>query len=1112
MKRAQVLLRSPHRLTTLAALLSCLGAGAWAQSNPMSGSPSDVRYTPVQGPASALYPRREDDAAALAIDNGKSVARVVVEVDRDGVPADGQSIVKITLRLFDGQGRALTVPTMVTLEHSGGRLRLPGARTDEAGSRPQDADRVLPGVQVRVDRGELQFDLLAPHEAQDVRVRATVSGNSAGAQSAGGSISFVPDLRPMIAAGLIEGIVQFRRGVTLDPVRRGDAFEQEITAWSREFNGGKNTAAARAAFFLKGTVRGDVLLTAGYDSDKETRARLLRDIRPDAMYPVYGDASLRSFDARSGSRLYLRLDSGKSYALFGDFVTGDGFSQPIGQGNVASLQQRSLGQYNRTATGLRLHHETSALVGNLFVINDSLRQVVEEFASQGSGPYGLRNNAVLEGSEKVEVIVRDRQQPSRIVQVRPLTRLVDYSFEPFSGRILLAQFLGSVDADLNPVSLRVTYEVDQGGERFWVGGGDVQFKLGSAFEVGGSLVTDRNPLAGYDLASANATWRFGPRSAVVVEVARSRSEVNTNASNVSSSPGLLGRSGDVSGNAWRIEASHEGDASQARVFIGRSDPSFNNPAAPLNAGRGEAQASGKLKLSESFDLVGQALKSEDRNPGGGEQKLIDGGLRWRANDALTLELGLRKRQETVGVRGNSVSSVPFGSTLGLSSSIGSGSAGGALGYGNQALDPVSGLPLVNAGGGLQAAINPLPAGTRLDSDTVRLGLGWRINPQFTLGAEVEHEVAGDDRRRLAVGADYNIAERAKLYARWEHQSGWTSLQGVSATGSTSSALVLGVDTSYFRDTQLFSEYRLRDAISGRDLQLASGVRRQWQWSEGIGVSAGVERVQVLSGSTATATAASVGLEYAGSELWRGSTRLELRRSADLPSTLTLDERFSTTLWQVLLARKLDRDWTLLARNYLLHTDYRDRGDVTQNRTVLGVAYRDTDSNRNNALAKIEFKRESDGSNASVGELSTRATIVSLHADHHPSRPWWMSGRIAAKWQTDKLEAGTSSSFRAQLLSGRLTYDISERWDVGVAAAMQLGQLGARQTAYGAEVGYLLAENLWLSAGYNRSGFSADRDLAAYEYTQRGAYLRLRFKFDETLFKSGDREVNRSLDR
>ena len=41
--------------------------------------------------------------------------------------------------------------------------------------------------------------------------------------------------------------------------------------------------------------------------------------------------------------------------------------------------------------------------------------------------------------------------------MRPLTRLVDYSFEPFSGRILLATFLPGVDANLNPVTLRVTY-------------------------------------------------------------------------------------------------------------------------------------------------------------------------------------------------------------------------------------------------------------------------------------------------------------------------------------------------------------------------------------------------------------------------------------------------------------------------------------------------------------------------------------------------------------------------------------------------------------------------------------------------------------------------------
>jgi hypothetical protein len=1105
MARAECRRAAPRRRPLALLIASLFGSlGALAQTAPPAGSPTDVSYTPVQGLSSPLFPRQEADVRRLP-GGPTAVARIVVEASHDGVPADGVSVVRLTLRLFDAQGRPLRDDTMVTLEHSGGRIRLHGARSDEGGPRALDADRALPGVQFQVRQGVAEVELIAPAEPQDVRLRI-----SAGGEVASGRIAFVPDLRPMIAAGLVEGIVSFRHRATLQPPRRGDAFEQEISAWSRDFDGGKASAAARAAFFLKGTIKGDLLLTAAYDSDKETRARLLRDVQPEQFYPVYGDASLRSFDARSGDRLYVRLDKGKSYLLYGDFVTGDGFSQPLGQGAVASLKQRSLGAYNRTATGLRAHHEAGGFTGNVFVLRDTLRQVVEEFASQGSGPYGLRNNGVLEGSEKLEVIVRDRTQPSRIVSVRPLLRLVDYGFEPFSGRILLSQFLPAVDADLNPVSLRITYELDQGGEAFWVGGADVQARVGAAVEVGASVVEDRNPLAPYRLGSANATWQFGPRSAIVVEAAHSRSEVNTNPANARGGSGLADRSGPVSGNAWRVELAHEGQGHEARVFVGRSDPAFDNPAAPLQGGRGEAQASGRLQLSERLALIGQAQRSEDRNAGGGTLDLADTGLRWQGADRWTVEAGLRTRRETIGTQGNGLSSLPFGSTTGLAGSLASGAGGGVLGYGNQALDPVTGVPIVQ-GGTLPAAQSALPLGTRLASDSVRLGLGWRASERLTIGGEVEHEVDGDERRRIALGADWRLADAARLYARWEQQRGWTTLQGVSAIDARASALVFGIDGRLTEDTQAFSEYRLRDAVSGQDLQLASGLRRQWTLAPGLGINAGLERIQVLRGGTATATAATLGLDYTAQPLWRGSARLEWRRSADLDDTAP-DERFDTTLWTAMLARKLARDWTVLARHHLLHTDYRSRGDVTQNRAQVGLAWRDTDTNRGNALGKLEYKHERDASNAEVGTLKTRAVVASTNAEWHPSRPWWLSGRVAAKWQHDRFEAGTESRFRARWLSGRIVYDLGKRWDVGLAAAAQFGELGARQTAWGAELGYLLATNLWLSAGWNRTGFAADPDLAGYAYTQRGAYLRLRFKFDETLFQGNDPAVNRSLPR
>lgn len=1102
------------RLISQALLLPLLANTAQAQGQAPAGLPTDVRYTPVQGSATALTPRQPGaDAldAARVLPHGDyaanaAVARVVVEVDRDAVPADGQSTVQLTVRLLDAQGRPLSGAAFVTVEHSGGRLKLDGARTDEFGPRALDADRAVPGVQIPVKDGLVRLSLIAPAEAQDVRLRVT-----AGAAQAQGAVSFVPELRPMIAAGLVEGVVNFRNKTLIDPVRRGDAFEQELTNWSRDFNQGKAHAAARAAFFIKGTISGNLLLTAAYDSDKETRARLLRDIQPDALYPVYGDASLRSFDARSGDRLYVRVDKAKSYVLYGDFVTGDGFSQPIGQGSVASLKQRSLGQYNRSATGVRAHHEQGAITGNVFAFNDSLRQVVEELASQGSGPYGLRNSGAVEGSEKVEMVVRDRFQPARIVSVKPLQRLVDYSFEPFSGRLLLTQFMPSVDSELNPVSLRITYEVDQGGSKFWVYGGDLQARLSAQLELGASVAEDLNHLAPYKLQSANATLRLGERSAIVAELAHSSSEVNTNPVNQTGAVGLANTQGEVSGKAWRLELAHESEGAKARAFIGRSDPGFQNPAAPLQGGRGEAQIEGSLALSDNVKLVGDLRRSEDRNPGGGERHSANAGLRWTATDTLTLEAGWRNARETIGQQANGSTAPPFAGTDGLGSTFASASGGGLLGYGNQALDPLTGLPSIQSRS-LGTVISPLPAGTRLDSDGLRLGLGWRASARLRLGAEVEQSISGDERTRVALSADYQLSERARLYTRWEHQSGWTQVQGTSATGRTADALVFGADTSHWRDTQLFSEYRLRDAIGGRDLQLASGVRNLWDLQPGLRLSTAAERVQVLAGSTAQATALSAGLDYAADPLWRGSTRIEWRRSGDIADTPSVNEGFDTTLWQVMAARKLDRDWTLLARNHYLRTAYNDRGDVLQNRAQIGLAWRDTDTNRVNALGKLEIKRESDASNAITGTLATRAVIASAHADWHPSRPWWVTGRIAGKWQTDQFEQGARSSFRAQMVAGRLVYDIAEHWDLGLAAALQTGQDGARQHALGVEAGYLLKQNLWLSAGVNVSGFSADRDLAANDYTQRGFYLRLRFKFDETLFKRDDREINRSLDR
>jgi len=1085
------------------------------------------RFSSVLGNADTLYPQSPtaSDAAPQAVparagtldySANTDVAKVVVEVDRDGVPADGQSAVHVSVQVLGADGLPLAGKAFATVENSGGRIRLPGTRTDELGPGAADADKVVPGVQVPVENGRAEFDLLAPYDPQDVTLRVT-----AGGQSAEGVIGFVPEMREMIATGLIEGVINFRNGHDYSKAIEstsgfGDAFERDIRRWEKQFNNGKANAAARTAFFVKGRIKGEYLLTAAYDSDKDVRARLLRDINPEEFYPVYGDASLKGFDARSSDRLFVRVDKQRSYLLYGDFQTGDTLATWTGSGGSGAMPMRSLGTYRRTATGLGWHVDNGRVRSNVFAIQDSLRQVIEEFASQGSGPYALRNNAVLEGSETVEVIVRDRNQPSRIVSVRPLARLVDYSFEPFSGRILLNQFLPSFDSDLNPVSLRITYELDQQTENFWVYGADGQFRVTDKLELGGSVVDDRNPYAEFEMGSVNLGYRFGPNTRFVAEFARTRSEVNTNSINQVATPGLADMSGKVEGDAWRVEFGHDGEKLDANVFAARTDPAFNNAASPLYGGRGEYNAKLAWHVGPRLDLYAEGLRSEDRNPNGGSRDAGGAGVRIGATQRLTVDVGVRDIHETIGEYSPWSSYTGYGQTGGLTGGFASGSGGGALGYGQQALDPLTGLPVIGSSSAYTGTINSLPVGTKLESQTARVGLGYKFNERLSAGGEVEQDVGGEERHRVAAGLDYQVFERTRLYGRYERQTGLTSAYGITTTDRESDTFVFGVDSSYLRDTQAFSEYRLRDAVTGRDVQAASGIRNTWDIAQGWRLSSSAEHVKVYDGNTGDATGVAFALDYTANPLWKASGRVEYRVSGDVAGTAT-DEAFDTTLVQLMVARKLSRDWTLLARNYLLTTDYSARGDVLQDRFQLGVAYRDTDTNRVNALARYEYKVERDESgltllagqavDGSSQDIRTRAHIVSMHADWHPSRPWWLTGRIAGKWQQDRFayaDGGrVSSSFDAVLVSGRVIYDITENWDIGVLGSTFRGQSGANQYAYGLEVGRLLRQNLWLSAGYNWAGFDGDRDLSGYEYTQRGFFLRLRFKFDEDLFRRDD---------
>ncbi len=102
-----------------------------------------------------------------------AVGKVVVETDRNEVPADGQSPVQVTVKLFDRNGAPLNQPAFITVEADGGRILVNGAPTDEFGPEKRDLDRVTPGTQIKVNQGTTAFRLLTPMNPQDVRLRVS---------------------------------------------------------------------------------------------------------------------------------------------------------------------------------------------------------------------------------------------------------------------------------------------------------------------------------------------------------------------------------------------------------------------------------------------------------------------------------------------------------------------------------------------------------------------------------------------------------------------------------------------------------------------------------------------------------------------------------------------------------------------------------------------------------------------------------------------------------------------------------------------------------------------------------------------------------------------------
>ena len=155
-----------------------------------------------------------------------------------------------------------------------------------------------------------------------------------------------------------------------------------------------------------------------------------------------------------------------------------------------------------------------------------------------------------------------------------------------------------------------------------------------------------------------------------------------------------------------------------------------------------------------------------------------------------------------------------------------------------------------------------------------------------------------------------------------------------------------------------------------------------------------------------------------------------------------------------------------------------QGLGTTSLSKLGLAYRNPEDDRFNALLRYEHRRNPNtlpSGTSLATSTETQEHLFSAEAIYAPNWRWELYGKYALRNSQTAISTASnnfSSSTTVQLAQARATYRLGYQWDV-VGEARWRGGGGFNETGYSLEAGYYPTPDLRLSAGY--SGGATDYD-------------------------------------
>jgi uncharacterized repeat protein (TIGR01451 family) len=876
------------------------------------------------------------------------------------VQASPGSAVPVVVRLLDGRGNPVRASAVVTLEARNARWDVTDIREDQ------------PGVQAFIDNGEASFDLLAPQSTgpERIGVRSGFGNDSA-------RILFKPALEDRILVGIIEGSVGLRNGeVHIDGDSLGP-FEDTVSG-------------LRGEVYLKGRIRGDALLTLRYSSDRDTEDRLFRDIRADEYYPVYGDDSERGFDAQSSTNLFVKVEKGGSYILYGDIAVEP--EDPAFR----------LGGYRDVTTGVKAHWEDERTRLTVFAARTAQQSRTVEFRGRGvAGPYDIDLARFREGSDQVEILVRDADT-GEVLSTRQLRRMLDYTLDYFRNTIVFDYPIAQADRDGNPVFVRVTYQVEGGSrDTYWLYGGEGVLELGERTRAGLRVIRSDGAAGSDERFGIDAGFvehQLGENAKVLVEIARSETGAGEE------------------GAAARIAYEYASATARFQLEAAIASEDFAPPAAPVRPGTEQLRLSFEKKLSDSSSLSANAEYLRDRI-GDAERVSVDLNLRRVLSEHVIRTDGLRWSRDL-----------------------------------RRSFDEGSDLLWVQS------------AEWHLES-----------TPGLTLDYDLETPFLGVDQGVLRVGGEYKREDGLVYFGEVEFSFG-----------------PLGDRLTW---ASLGTEYEVNDWLTGRSeveqaADDAAALRQAfdgyWELNERLSLRAGVEHTFQLGVPDSGLTSLTLGAKWASEDGgWIGEASLDQ----------TFEAQGYTAYVDLGLAGAVNPDLTLLARSRYAHDGRGNGPDRHRHRLRGGLAYRPKTEARLNVLAWYENRLEMHDTR-SVDHLWSVAGTW----DANPRLR--LNGRYAGQWSGQDFWNGAEVEGLLHLAQGGVTGElIRNSLEASLNAYHMWDDSGFSSQALGVEAGFVVSEGMMLSVGYNHSAETRPYDTPFYE---DGLYLKLRLKFDDSLWETLDR--------